>query len=332
MTNTRVTSYLFFFLVISLALVSCSSEEQKQPLRIGTFVWLGYEPLFLAKSLGYLPEDDFRLVEYVSAQQTMRAIRNGTIDLATFTLDEALKLYSQGYKIKIILIMDFSNGGDAIVAKPPFKTMQDLKNKRVGLDSNTISAYVLSRALDKSEMKPADIQAMSISELAHTKDFLSGKLDAVVTFDPYKSELISNGANVVFDSTQIPGEIVDVLIVSEEVLEKEKDKIKQLMTGWYKTVDYMKSDFDKAATVLKRRMKLTEDEVKKASQGIKIPDANENSRMLFGVNGGEPGQLRYTKKLLELMQKKGLINSELKPAEIFPQATYKNILIPKHTE
>ncbi|HSC22240.1 MAG TPA: hypothetical protein VLG08_00885, partial [Casimicrobiaceae bacterium] len=49
-------------------------------LRIGTNVWIGSEPLYLARDLGRLDPNVVQLVEYPSASEVLRAFRNEAID------------------------------------------------------------------------------------------------------------------------------------------------------------------------------------------------------------------------------------------------------------
>ena len=80
-------------------------ETPSSKLMVGTFLWLGYEPLFLARDLGYYDENQIRFVEYLSATQTNRALRNNSIHIATNTLDEAILLLEQGFWILKLFLL-----------------------------------------------------------------------------------------------------------------------------------------------------------------------------------------------------------------------------------
>ena len=108
-----------------------------EPLAVGTNVWPGYEPLYLARNLGYY-NDSIRLVEYSSATEVLRAIRNKLIDVATLTLDEVLLLRQSGVDVRSVLVTDISNGGDVIVARPGIETLADLKGRKVGVESTAL--------------------------------------------------------------------------------------------------------------------------------------------------------------------------------------------------
>lgn len=109
----RTRQAIFAGLVLWIA--SCS-ESPPEPLRIVSSPWPGYEPLYLARDLGYFGNNRVNLFELPSADINMESFRNGSIDLATLTLDEAIELLRDGIKLRILLVMDFSNGADAVLA------------------------------------------------------------------------------------------------------------------------------------------------------------------------------------------------------------------------
>jgi len=88
--------------VLAPSLAGCGVEPAP-PLRIGTNVWPGYEPLYLARELGYLDPRSVHLVEYPSASEVIRAFRNHAIEAAALTFDEVLLLTQDGFKPRVVL-------------------------------------------------------------------------------------------------------------------------------------------------------------------------------------------------------------------------------------
>ncbi len=132
--------------LLAQVVIACG-EAPQTPMRIGTNVWPGYEPLYLARDLTYIDERFVRLVEYSSASQVIRAYRNGAIDAAALTLDEVLLLAQDELEPRVVLVMDVSHGGDVILGQAGLQDMRDLKGKRVGFEDTALGAYVLARAL-----------------------------------------------------------------------------------------------------------------------------------------------------------------------------------------
>src|SRR5262245_17240465 len=151
----RMKQLVLAFLVLALQLAGCS-QEPEPVLRIGTNVWIGSEPLYLAREMGHLDPKTVRLVEYPSASEVLRAYRNQTIDGMVISLDELFGLAADGLQPKIILAVDVSHGADAVVGGPGMRTMQALKGKRVAGEGGALGAFVLSRWLALNGMQPGD--------------------------------------------------------------------------------------------------------------------------------------------------------------------------------
>ena len=98
-----------------LVLAGCSQPETA--LRIGTNVWIGSEPLYLARELGRLDPASVQLVEYPSASEVLRAYRNEAIDGMVISLDELFGLAADGFQPRIILVVDVSSGADVVVGR-----------------------------------------------------------------------------------------------------------------------------------------------------------------------------------------------------------------------
>lgn len=105
-------------LLIPFLVTACLSPPPS-PVKLGTNLWPGYEPLYLAREQGYLSGDSVALVELLSASEVMRAYRNGAIDAAALTLDEVISLREAGLRPVIVQVADISNGADVILARPP---------------------------------------------------------------------------------------------------------------------------------------------------------------------------------------------------------------------
>jgi NitT/TauT family transport system substrate-binding protein len=285
--HNRTANHCILILKITLLILAilvgagCTHEPQ-MPLRIGTNVWPGYEPLYLARELGYYPQESVRLVEYSSASEAIRAFRNRAIDAAALTLDEVLLLAETTSDLSVVLVLDISNGGDVILAQPTLSGLRDLKGKQVGLEASALGAYVLTRALQTVNLTPNDVRPVSLEVSEHERAFKDRRVDAVVTFEPVRTKLLKAGARQLFDSSRIPGEIVDVLVVRRTFLEQHRAQINQLVRSWFKSLDFIQKERSRAASLMAPRERITADDFQKALLGLHIPDIAENRSMLTG--------------------------------------------------
>ena len=307
MSERLRNGWLLALAVLALALGGCMREPDN-PLRIGTNVWIGSEPLYLARELGKLDPAAVQLVEYPSASEVLRAFRNQAIDGMVISLDELFGLAVDGLQPRVVLVVDVSHGADVVVGRPGMRSMRDLMGKSVAVESGALGAFVLSRALAKNGMQPGDVKVVHLESNEQPSAFEKGRVDGAVTFDPYRTQFLKAGATILFDSTQIPGEIVDLVAVRESVLDKRPEAIQALLNGWFAAVDYMQGDPKDAARRMGIRQQTSGEQFLEAQRGLHVPSRAENLKML----GGDKPELAVTgRQLMTLMLEAKLLRSKV---------------------
>lgn len=261
-------------------------------LRIGTNVWPGYEPLFYARAKQLLPADKFTLVEFGSATEVIRSLRSHLVDIAALTLDEVLLLAHDGIDVRIVLVTDISNGADVIVAPPSTHGLGDLKGKRIGVEDTALGGYMLGRALQLANMDKGEIIPVYLEFDRHEEAYLQGKLDAVVTFEPVRSTLLGRGQKVIFSSAEIPGEIVDVVVVRGEIYDKHPEQCHELIEIWFQTLQRIAEEPDAAETFIAERRGMSLADFRRAMEGLEVPTREENRRMLLGQSASLRTRIR----------------------------------------
>lgn len=297
---------------ILLALPLCllaSCKQPLEPLRVGTNVWPGYEPLYLARHIGLLESERVRLAEYPSSTEVMRAFRSRSLDAASLTLDEALLLVDMGVPIKVVLVHDVSQGADVILARPGIEKVVDLSGRRVAVESGALGAYMITRALQKSAMSIDTIRISHLDVNQHESSYAAGEVDAAVTFEPFSTRLKTLGAQEIFSSRELPDEIIDVLVVHEAVYEQRLEDLKYLTKAWFESLDYLANEPEKSATVIGRRLKLQNDEVLASYELIHLTSLEENAEIL------QNGQ-RKLDALAKVMQEHGLVREGLSTNQV----------------
>ena len=292
----RILAALAAFVIVA-ALFGCAREPESA-LRIGTNVWIGSEPLYLARELGSFDPAVVQLVEYPSASEVLRAFRNQAIDGMVISLDELFGLAVEGFDPRVILVVDVSHGADVVVGREGMRTLRDLKGKSVAVESSALGAFVLSRALAVNGMQAGDVNVVHLESNEQAAAFDKGQVDGAVTFDPYKAQFLRSGAKTLFDSTQIPGEIVDLLAVRASAVQQRPKQVQVLLNGWFDAVDYMQRDPKDAARRMGIRQQTSGEAFLEAQRGLHVPSREENLRMLGGTT---PELAAAGRRLMTLM-------------------------------
>lgn len=288
----RVLS-LIFCLLCGLWLAACTAAPEK-PLRLGTNAWIGYEPFYLAREINALDQDKVRLIEYTSSLPVLNAFRNGLLDAAALTLDESLALAKQVPDLTVVAVLDISNGADALLAKPNIHDIHELKNKTIALENLATGGYLLMRALQKSGMTLNDVHMQTETADRHERIMEKGDIAAVVTYDPQKTRLLASGARSLFDSSQIPGEIVDVLVVRPQILRDHPAHLRHLLKAWFIAQGHLQRNRHDALLKMQARQHLDADQLRAALLQLHFPSQQENVALL-----GSPQQLDNTIRLLQ---------------------------------
>ncbi|HJV48957.1 MAG TPA: ABC transporter substrate-binding protein [Geothrix sp.] len=301
------------FVSMLLLLLGCG-RPPAGPVQVATNVWPGYEPLYLARQLGALDPKAFRLEEMSSSSDCIRALRAGRVSAAALTLDETFLLLQDGVDLQVVLVMDVSHGGDALLGRPEIGTLSGVKGRRVGVENTGVGAYLFSRALDQAGLRPDEVILVPITEGAHATAYRSGTVDAIVTFEPTRSRLIAEGAKILFDSRRIPEEIFDVLVIRGEAARAHPEWAAQIRRAWFRALDFLRTHPDEAIRRMAPREGLEPAAFRQALDGLVFPDAATDQRMRGG------SLLVPARRLADLMLQKHLLEHPVDPARLLSAA------------
>lgn len=269
--------------VLLLAMLGC--EPAPQPVRIATAPWPGYEMLYLAQSLGYFKEEklDITLVQIESWSDALRAYQAGRLDGFTNTLVEAVQAQLQDAPpLKVVLLTDYSNGADVIVSRTDFADIPALKGKKVGCDVSGLGLVVLTKALAKHQLTLKDVVLVNHEQLSGQSALEAGDIDALVTYPPVSLKLLENkNLHSLFDSKQIPGGILDVLLMSESLLKKQPEFAPKLYRAWQKAYEYTQKNPNDAFAIMAQQENIPASEFAKSfTEDIKVYSAPEMQQRL----------------------------------------------------
>ena len=199
-------------------LLSACSAPPQLPLRVGVNPWVGYDPLVLARESRALDAGEVRVVELESSAESARQLRNGLLEAAGLTLVEAVELVSAGVDLKVIGLLSLSKGADAVVARPDLKSPAALRGMRLGMENSALADIMLQHLIEAGGLRREDLEVVTMAVVEHEAALRREQVDAVITFEPVLSRLEAAGFNVVLDTSRMPGEIVDVLVIRADAL------------------------------------------------------------------------------------------------------------------
>jgi NitT/TauT family transport system substrate-binding protein len=231
--------------VCLLAAMIPSTATAVETYRIAWSHYTGWEPWEYARNSGIL--DKWATKYGIKIQldlindyiESINLYTGGAYQGCVMTNMDALTIPAVGGVDSTALIVgDFSNGNDGIVVKNGQK-VKDLKGRKVKLVELSVSHYLLARALSINGMKEKDVQLVNTSDADIAALFATDKNGAVVTWNPPLMQCRNvKGANLVFDSSKIAGEIIDMMVVRSD----SPDTLKKALVGaWFETMAVISS-------------------------------------------------------------------------------------------
>lgn len=236
-------------ILLVLTLLSSTNAFAKDKFSICWSIYVGWMPWDYGQSSGIVKKwaDKYDIeIDIVQINDYIESINQytaGQFDACTMTNMDALTIPSASFVDSTALIVgDFSNGNDGVVLKGA-TSLKDIKGQKVNLVELSVSHYLLARGLESVGMSERDITVINTSDADMVAAYTTSDVTSVVTWNPLLSEIIAMPKSTkVFDSSKIPGEIIDLLVVNTETLATNPKLGKALVGAWYEIMEKMQKD------------------------------------------------------------------------------------------
>lgn len=264
----------------ALSLLAAVPFLKAEPLKIGYSDWPGWVAWEIGIEKGWFEEEgvevDFQWMDYVAS---MDAYAAGLLDAVTMTNGDALVTGGTGKPSVGIIINDYSNGNDMIVAAPGINSLEDLKGKKIGLEEGFVIHLLLMKGAEAAGIDPSEFTIVNTPTNETPQVLASGAVDAIGAWQPNSGQALKTVANSkpVLTSADVPGVIYDLLSVDPESLEKRRDDWMKVVKVWYRIVDYIKDEdnIDEALEILAGRVAITPEEYEPFLGGTYILSLDE---------------------------------------------------------
>ncbi|WP_300427309.1 ABC transporter substrate-binding protein [uncultured Thalassolituus sp.] len=246
-----------------------------EPLKIGYSDWPGWVAWEIAIEKDMFASEgvdvQFEWFDYVAS---MDAFAAGQLDAVTMTNGDALVTGATGARNVMVLINDYSNGNDMVVAAPGISSVAELKGKKVGVEVGFVGHLLLLNALEKAGLKETDVELVNVPTNETPQVLASGQVDAIVAWQPNSGQALKMvpGAKRIYSSADEPGLIYDVLAVSPDSLAQNKGEWLKVLKVWYQAVDFLKDPAtrEEAISIMAARVGIPAEEYKGFIDGTKI--------------------------------------------------------------
>lgn len=293
MTSGKTSNFFRRWLarvVLPVAAACTFGAQAAQPLSIGYSDWPGWVAWQVAIDKGWFKEAGVDVkFEWFDYSASMDAFAAGKIDAVTMTNGDALVTGSGGGKSVMLMLTDYSNGNDMIVAKPGIKSLKDLKGKKIALEQGLVEHLLLLNGLKKAGLKESDVTLVNVKTNETPQTLASKDIAAVGAWQPVAGEAMKAvpGAKPIYTSADEPGLIYDVLAASPTSAKNRRAEWLKVLKVWDRVVAYIndpKTQPD-AVKIMAAKSGISPAEYLPLLRGTKLLSLEEGRKIYVKGNG-----------------------------------------------
>lgn len=248
--------------------------KQSKPIKIGWSLWSGWYPMAIAQELKLFEKHGANIqpILYTNYMDIFPDLASGKIDAGFSGLYEILK--SNIPNIKVVLITDHSNGAEGLFVIPQIKEPTQLKGKRIGIQGQLSgSEFVVNTYLRKYGLSRSDIIIVDIPP-EEVLNNIPDNIDGGYTWDPFLSEAVKKGNNLLFTTADMKGLVIDVVAFQGLIANERPNDIKGFIDAWFEAIDFWLKEPDKARDIIIKVTGVKPEEV--SLKGCQIFNRNDN--------------------------------------------------------
>ena len=296
------------------ALLLAGSAHAAPTIKIGTVVWAGYGPFYVADQLDLYKKSGFKVQLQVFNDPALvtSSVTSGAIDGGMITYDQAISAVARGSTMKVVMPIDYSNGGDAVVSTSDITSVAQLKGMKVAYNPLSPSDFLISYALSTVKLGVQDIDPVAMPPESVTAAMASGGVKVGVTYEPSVSEIVKMEGgkkfHVLYSSKDAPGLITDVMTFNADYIAKHPAEVKAVIQGYVDGLAYMKAHPDEAAKMIGKALGIPAEEVAGQLSGVYNPTLEEFGDV-FGKSDKTTSLFVSGKVISDILKAKGEIET-----------------------
>lgn len=190
-----------------------SLEKPKATIAVGGKNLLYYLPLTVAEQLGYFKDEglDISIVDFAGGARALQAVVGGSADVVSGAFEHTVNMQSKGQAMRAFVLQGLAPQivlGINPKTMPDFKTVADLKGKKIGVTAPGSSTNVMVNfLLAKAGLKPSDVSIIGVgASQGAVAAMTSGQIDAISNLDPLITLLQRGGNLKIASDTRDPRE------------------------------------------------------------------------------------------------------------------------------
>lgn len=202
--------------------------------------------------------------ELTAGPQQTQAIAAGSVQFANcLGGTSALLAASAGVDLKVIAVFGRAPQAFVVLTKnPEVETVADLKGRKVAGPKGTVLHQLLVAALEREELKPSDLQFLSMGLMEGVTAMLTGSVDAALAAGPAVLKAQEQGARILVDGRGLV-DATTVIAVSGPFLRENPELVKKFLDVHQQALAFMEENEAEALRLTAEETGLTPEGVAK---------------------------------------------------------------------
>jgi NitT/TauT family transport system substrate-binding protein len=316
--RSRKDVKLALAIIMGTLIVLCGlrvAHDKREPniIKISKSTWAAWDLYELGVNKyppkGALPQ--IELLNHPTYSAAYESFVSGESDGITTTIYESLLAAHHGVPLKIVMLLDYTVGSDAVLASEELTSLIQLKGKTIGVERGSVSHYTLLKALYMGGLEKEDVTLVFGSTNEMVDRYVKNELDAISLYEPYLGKVKTlKESNVLFSSEQIPGQICDVLCFRSSVLSEFPQVVSYSKKSWIRILSDLKKYPEEILRNIALKNKINVEALNTYFEGIFLTDLFENE-VAFGFPEKEGYLYRELNNMQDFMIKEGLLSRKL---------------------
>ncbi|HEY0684798.1 MAG TPA: ABC transporter substrate-binding protein [Steroidobacter sp.] len=282
-------------LIASMLLSACGAPTaspplSSEPIRIATYLWPGSYWVDIAWDKGWF-RDAGLTVERVDVNgryfESMHAVNAGELHGMGFTQYDLVRHVAAGNDLAGIIAIDYSEAAEGLIARPGIRRLRDLRGKKLALHRGTYLEYLLSVVAERERVKLDDITLIERFGDEAIQDFIAGRVDAVLMWEPFVSEAKAAGGVQILSAADVPGLTYSVFTMRRDFIESHPREVEALVQVWHRAERFIRDHPIDACEIVARLSKETEPYVQELLRTDRVLDVADNGRAFSYAAGFE---------------------------------------------
>jgi len=277
-------------------------DGPSEPLRVAMNSWPGCEFATIAQEKGYFEQEgvEVALLDFQSQEDSRKAFERGETEGFFGTVTQTLLSRQESQRRpQVSLVVDVSNGAHVILATRGIESVDQLRGKKVAVETGSTNHIVLARALELAGIDHGEVEAVPMSSMSIPQAMAQGEIDAVVICGSCPHSIWhSIDATTIFSTRDMPGEMLDVLAFDESIVKSRSNDIQAFARAFYRAQEFSRQHPEEAYRIMANRQKATPEEFLAAfTNGIQLV-SSEGQAAFLGSNGTLPSVVAMTERAL----------------------------------